>query len=256
MAKIESYTEKTTLADTDVFVLADSEALDAESDLTTKKVVRRNIGPTLNPRTTFFIKDDFGPGAGTALNIGELPWSSVGGTITNLAAEVDRPGLLRRDTSATSGVNAYISLRNASATILLPVELFDMTFILRLNTNDAATLVRFGIVDNAGTNPPTHGIFIEKLAADTQWFGVTRAASVQTRTAALATVDTAWHRFRIRRVNGTTIGFTLDAGTELTLTATIPTAALNVYLAIINSAAAAKTIDIDYFELTITGLTR
>jgi len=85
---------------------------------------------------------------------------------------------------------------------------------------------------------------------------VTRAASAQTRTDTGIAVDTSFHRFRIRRVDGSTIGFTLDAAAEVTHTANIPTVGLVSGQVIRNSAAAAKTYDIDYYDLLITGLSR
>ena len=50
--------------------------------------------------------------------------------------------------------------------------------------------------------------------------------------------------------------FAPDNGTEQTLTANIPTTALIPYLMIGNSAAAAKTADIDYVELNVQNMSR
>ena len=72
--------------------------------------------------------------------------------------------------------------------------------------------MRVGLGNSANADPPGDGCFIEKLAADTQWFGVTRASAAQGRTAALGTVTAAaWvklvrpprvrHRDRVQRVD-------------------------------------------------------
>jgi hypothetical protein len=47
-----------------------------------------------------------------------------------------------------------------------------------------------------------------------------------------------------------------SALTEVTATLTIPTAVMNPFFAITNTEAASKTLDIDYFDLLIPGLTR
>jgi hypothetical protein len=211
------------------------------------------IGFRLDHRRDLYLKDDFIAGA-TATS--ELQWQNMGGTISRVAGLADHPGILRYDTTATSGTLAGMTLGQNGTGTFLPAEMFDMTWILRLNTNDANTLVRIGLEATGNSNPDSNGIYIEKLAADTQWFGVTRAASSQNRTTALANVSTNWVKFRIRRVNATTVAFSLDDGAETTATLTIPTVALQPILFITNSTTASKTIDIDFFELYIGNLGR
>jgi hypothetical protein len=130
--------------------------------------------------------------------------------------------------------------------------------MIRLNTNDANTILQAGLSFNPGTATPGHGMYIEKQAADTSWFGVCRASSVQTRTSALATVSTNWVKFRIRRVDASTIGFTLDSGTEQLITTNIPTTGtgMHPFVTLSNTAAADKNVDLDYFHIFITGLSR
>jgi len=107
-----------------------------------------------------------------------------------------------------------------------------------------------------GGNPPADGIYVEKLEADTSWFGVTRSASSETRTAALAACSTSWVKFRVWRLNATTVGFTVNDGTEVTATATVTSLPISPMIQIRNSAAADKTIDFDFFDISITGLSR
>lgn len=208
------------------------------------------------PATLELVDDFVSRGAGNG-SVGELGWNFTGGTGVVVAAEADHPGIFRRTTSAVSGSLAYTHLRSTPGTsVLLPAEDFDATWVFRLNTNDGDTRVKIGFFDNAGTATPGSGIYLEKEYADTEWFGVCRASSVETRTAALATVDTGWHAIRMRRVDAGTIGFSFDGGAEATLTTNIPNNGVQPAWRIANQAAADKTIDMDLFTLTVTGLGR
>ncbi len=61
---------------------------------------------------------------------------------------------------------------------------------------------------------------------------------------------------RIRRVDASTVGFTVNDGTEVTATGNIPTATLSPFIAITNTTANAKSVDIDYFDLMVRGISR
>jgi hypothetical protein len=202
------------------------------------------------------VKDDFFVGSNTSSTIGELRWTLTNGSATAQAAEVNHPGIMRIATSAV--INTFVSLRlsGGSTALVDPDDFFDLYWLVRVNTVDANTTVRLGLGNNSAGNPPTDGIYIEKLAADTSWFGVTRAASSETRTAALATVTAGWVKLRMRRVSATQIGFTVDNAAEVLATATITGVASCALAQITNTAAADKTVDLDYFALAISGLTR
>lgn len=235
---------------------------------TTGKVLKRSSGTgrafltagvlsAMDPASTMFLDDDFMSATTTTTNFSTLGWTVANGSQAFVAGVANHPGILQKTTGATAAV-AYLALRGTPATgLFLPAELFDMTWIVRLNTNDANTVIRMGLTSDPSSSAPTHGIYVEKKAADTQWFGTCRATNSENRTAALATIDTNFHRFRIWRSDASTISFSIDGGTALTQTSTIPTAALMVGLTITNNSAAEdKTIDLDYFSLRITGMSR
>lgn len=200
-----------------------------------------------------FIKDDFiVSNAGT---FGELVWNNVG----NSAAVLDvagRPGVVNKSTGAATGTFSYICPRALAFQPMNASENFDVLWMVRLNTNDANTAVQIGLSRNPAIINPNDGAYIEKQAADTSWFGVNRAGGVQTRTAAMASVTTNWVKFRIRRIDASTIGFTVDTNTEVTLTTNVPTTTVQPCVSISNTANADKNIDIDYFHLLIFGLSR
>lgn len=204
----------------------------------------------------FYLKDDFTTLGGTGVGIGELGWSTGGGTVASTVSSAGHPGINSRGTGGSAGTVTYARLAATTTGHILSAELFDMTWVLRLTQSDTDTALRIGIGADSSANPPNDGIFVEKLYADTSWFGVTRAASSQNRTAALVTSDTGWHRVRIRRIDASTIGFTVDAGAEVQATLTIPTVAMVPFFTIINQTAVNKLLDMDFFSLRITGISR
>ena len=209
-----------------------------------------------DPTTYLRFVEDFLTGSTSAPDVGQS-WNYSAGAASWVASETDHPGIFQRSTGTTINTLAYMTSRTFQTTgVFDPASTFDITHIVRLNTNDADTTVRLGLSSDWNNLSAANGIYVEKLGTDTQWFGVTRASSSQTRTAALASSTTNWVKFRIRRVNGTTIGFTIDGGAEVTATATIPTAMMQVGNHITNLTAAAKTIDFDLIRLNVYGLTR
>jgi hypothetical protein len=60
----------------------------------------------------------------------------------------------------------------------------------------------------------------------------------------------------LRRIDASTIGFSTAGGAEVTVTLNVPTAAVEPFVQIKNAKAASKTIDVDYFERRIGGLSR
>jgi len=227
------------------------------------------VGVTVNNITTPHVFDDFTHGlvmpAATVSPVGSLNWqiSQTAGTVSPASAVANHPGIARLDTTATSPgwVGIYGQLGTSAQLSILPADTFDITFVIRPGaTVDANLAFVFGLADtsltSAATNT-TNGIYVEKRLADTTYFGVCRAASTQTRTAAAGTVTAStWTKFRIRRVDSSTIGFTQDAGAEVNVTTNIPTVAMTPFIHVMNNSAASKTLDIDLFDMTITGITR
>ena len=201
--------------------------------------------------------DDFMGGLTTNGNVGTLAWGSQLGSLSAVTTEAGHPGIVRKESSTSSGtVSSLRLLAGNTSNSVYASDTFDMTTLIRVNTNDANTNLKIGLMSDFTTSSPVRGAYFEKLAADTQWFGVTRESSTQTRTAAIANVTTGWVKLRVRRIDGSSIGFTLDGGTEVVATTNLPTSDVSPGYQVWNSAAANKTIDIDYFHMKITGLSR
>jgi hypothetical protein len=211
-----------------------------------------------DPVTDLVYVDDFFTGASTSPDIAQ-GWALGGGSASNVASEANHPGIINVSTTSTQNTISNLTGRtNQTTGTLDPATTFDMTWIVRASADSTNISMKIGMSDNMASTTPSNGIYVERLGGDTSWFGVTRSGGSQTRTAALITSAAAtWFKFRIRRVNGSTVGFTVNALTEVTATATIPTAQMQPGILITNpAAAAATTIDIDLFALSVSGLTR
>jgi hypothetical protein len=214
--------------------------------------------------STLYLKEDFCSGNNVAGGIGELGWQTSNGTNLAIASEANHPGIFQRSSAAVANVVAELWLGGGTGLFVNfdPSTMFDMTWIVRPNVLDAETLIRFGFLFTVAGNPPTNGIYIERSTADTDFFGVTRSGAAQTRTAGLtggALTATAWYRLRIRRVDASTIGFTVNANAEVLATASIPTALMYACSQVYYNTGGtlgAKTVDYDFFDLLVTGLTR
>ena len=221
------------------------------SDLQTQK------NPLYPYQSSIFLQDEFASGTTASGSVGSLGWNLSGGTTTFIASPFsNRIGVLRRETGAVSGTLATLQLYQGSSSFLFGTQNQMHIFLTRLVTNDANTTARMGVYNSVGANPPTEGIYFEKLDADTNWFCVTRVGGVQTRTDSTVAVDTNFNQFGfVRNSSGVTwkINYTPVCGTHTT---NISTAGMNPGLQIVNSAAATKQIDIDYYQLIVTGLAR
>lgn len=209
---------------------------------------------TLYPfRSMIEVQEDFLTGLNTSGNIGSLSFSGAG-TNSFQASVADRLGIFRITTTAVAATTARINM--ASGNAIDPALPTALTWIARLNTNDANTTTRIGSIEPVTASPPTNGIYLEKLDADTNWFCVTRSGGVQTRTDSGVAITTNFTVFSYNR-NSSGVTFQIDytsvCGTHST---NIPTTFINPIVFIINSAAADKTLDIDYFQMQISGISR
>lgn len=200
-------------------------------------------------RTAVQLQDDFVSGGNTSGTIGALGWHFSGGAYAIQSSEAGAPGIGRRSTSASSGVTAYFFLNNSKQDMFTAGSM-NVLWRGRLNTNDVNTTVRIGAAYLLNTTP-TDGQYFEKLDADTNWFAVARAASVQTgtRTDTGVAVDTSLHTFRVIRTASAVIRYEIDGIVVATHIANIPSQALTPGYQIINSTTADKTFDHDYFEM-------
>lgn len=207
-------------------------------------------------QSSIMLQDEFTSGSASNGAIGNLGFGVGGGTTTTQSSVANRIGIIRRDTSAVISTVSSIYMNPQSANAIDPALPTNLLWIARLNNNDANTTVRIGATNGTVANPPADGIFIEKLDADTNWFCVTRAASTQTRTDSTVAVTTNFTNFAYTR-NSSGVQFSINNVNVCSIMNTnIPTVFLDPIVTIVNGAAVSKTIDIDYFEIRITGIVR
>lgn len=196
------------------------------------------------------LKDDFTFASTESGEIGELGWSFTNGSANLITPEANHPGIVRRTSSAVAAAVASTYPGGGGTAVVVRWDhIDDQTWIIRPATTDPDYDVRIGFFSDGTANPPSNGIYFERLAADTSWYGVTRASASQTRSAALAAFAADWIRLRIRRIDAATVGFSVNGGAEVTQTGNMfpGTTVLVFGWQIVPTAATARSVDIDAF---------
>jgi len=205
-----------------------------------------------NFRRRVVYQDDFIGGSQTAGFIGAIGFNGTG-TLTVRSGEAERPGIFRIDTGAVSGTAARLILLQTSFAFSA-IEDHSLLWVARPNNIDGNTSLRFGCGNSGVGNPPGDGFYFEKLDGDTTWFTVTRASSVETRVNTNIPITISFADFLYRRT-ATKVEFYINGTLVNTHTTTLTTVPVTPLAFVINSAAAAKTADIDYFEF-VSSVTR
>jgi hypothetical protein len=205
-------------------------------------------------QTGFSLQEDFVGALTSSGSVGNLGMGTANGTTTSPASETSRPGLLRRDTSAVINTVTSTYLYPHSSLVFASDLPHRILWVIRLNTNDADTQVRIGAANSITGLPPGTGIYFEKLGADTNWFCVTESGAI-TRTDSGVAVNTSFTTFEYRRTSAQ-VDFLINGVQVCSNTTNLPTALFNPFTQLYNLAAASKTMDHDYFEVNVQGLTR
>lgn len=199
-----------------------------------------------------FLSDEFLTGTTSSGAVGALGWT-IAGTPNLVASTPSNIGIFQIATGGVSGTQARIVFPANPA--IDPSAVSELVWVARLNTNDANVTARFGAQNNVALDPPAHGIYFEKLDADTNWFAVTRDNGTQTRTDTGVAVTTGFATFTWTRLQSG-VQFQINGTLVATHTTNIPVTFISPALWLINSAAASKSADFDYFQYSATGLNR
>jgi hypothetical protein len=203
--------------------------------------------------------DDFLFGSTESGEMGELGWSFTNGAFNLVIPEANHPGMAERASTAVSGAIASTYPGGGGVTISLRFDQIDeQVWIVKPKTADTDFDLRLGFLSDLTADPPTNGAWFEKLAADTGWHGVTRISGTQSRTADLAAWAADWFKLRIRRVDATTVAFSVNGGTETNLSANVPAGANNMVFGfqIIPRSANARSLYVDRFAMRLAPQTR
>ena len=203
------------------------------------------------------VVDDFVSGNVASTTIGALGWIRTAGSGTGLSGIANHPGALQFSTAGVATTLCSISLAGSTNNVpFVGSDAWDMTWWIRFNQTDTDTTQRVGFTSDATTLTPTNAVYFEKLPADTNWWRVTRAAGTQTRTDTGIAVTTGWVKLRLRRISSSSYGFTIDAAAEQTNTTNLPTVGMVPFCEVMSQTTTSKTMDVDRFQMLVTGLTR
>ena len=218
------------------------------------------VDPT-NPLVAPSLVDDFFSVSVETGETGALGWSFNNGSIAVHLSEQNHPGSFTRTTGATTDQISTLYLGaqiNGTANAFRFDEFDEITWIIKLSQTSADFRIRCGIAAFSNDENLTHGVFFERMQTDTEWFGATENGSSGSRTASLIANSTNWIKLKLRRINATTVGFSVNGGTEVTKTTDIPDAAdtMMPHITIIPSTANAKSVVIDFFSMKLLPVVR
>jgi hypothetical protein len=222
---------------------------------TTNDLARTRAQIVAQQTATSVIEDDFLGGTTTSGTAGGLGWTLVGGSLAKVNAEVGRPGIVQLSTGATSGTLTALYLDGT----LTGSELIDLTFWVKLISVDSSTKVRVGLSSDPTVDAPAHAVYLERLGTDTNWWGAPRVANLTgPRVDTGVAFAAGWARVRIRQSQKLHFLCSINGSAEIDLNQYLPgdTEFIKPMVQITNSAAAAKTINVDKVRLSISGLTR
>lgn len=213
-----------------------------------------------DPRARTVIVDEFLFASTETGEIGELGWGFTNGGANLIGApEANHPGSIARASSAVSGAVASMYPGGGGTAVAIRMDQLDeMVWIVKPTTAGADFDVRFGLFSDATANPPTNGAYFEKLAADTNWFGVGRVSAVETRTDTTVAFAADWVKLKMRRVSATVLAFSVNGGAEVQVTSNTPIAANTMVFGcqIVPTTANARTVNIDYFSMKLAAQSR
>lgn len=212
-----------------------------------------------DPAAVVRMVDEFMFGSGESGELGDMGWSITNGSAALTTPESNHPGVLARTSGAVAGQIA--SMYTASAGTV-PVIRFDQCgdchWVIAPNSAGSDGSYRFGFSSDLTTETPVQGFYFERKSTDANWFGVSRAASAETRVDTGVVFAAAWTTLRLRRIDAATVGFSVNGGAEVTITTNIPSASHTLAIGnqLIPSAAAAVTVRMDAFSLASPGPVR
>lgn len=218
--------------------------------------------------------DDLIGGLDTSGNIGQWGWnvfSSAGTPVVTpdggaSALPAGTLGLVMLGTGATSGNDATLTPGNAYANIRIPTGSNEVDIVFRAgignyvsSTGVANADFHVGLGFLLGASfTLARGVYFEKLAADTNWWGVTDELFTRTKTdtGVVAAVETMT-AFRIKWtptsarfwVASSIAG--LASATPITNTTNLPTTNLSIVVQVKTNTAASRHIYLDLVDLAV-----
>lgn len=199
------------------------------------------------------IRDDFIAQSNETGETGEAKWNFTNGSIQTANAEANHPGITLRRSGTTANQVASMYLGQATTTGLFRWDQFDQaTFIVCGVATNADHIIRFGLFVDAGALAPVTGLYFQRTNSNAFYTPVAIRSSLPVSTVQQWTYDLNWHKFKIRKINSTNVGFTVDDGVETVLTTVLQAGDLfNIGFQVIPTTTTARDIKIDFFSLRL-----
>ena len=198
------------------------------------------------------MKDEFMFGSGESGELGDLGWSITNGSAALSTPETNHPGVLVRTSGAVASQIASMYTASAGS---VPVIRFDQVqdchWTVKPDSTATDCTIRIGFSADFTTETPAHGFYFERLAADTNWFIVSRNGSTETRTDTGVAFAANWTTLRLRRVDASTVAFSIDGAAEQTIVTNVPDASdtLAIGNMMVPNSTTARNLRIDFFSL-------
>lgn len=213
------------------------------------------------PRQPYILNDDFLFASTETGEVGDLGWSFTNGTWNLVTAEANHPGICRRATTAVANTVASAFPGGGGTAVNLRFDQWrEMTWIVKPVTTASDFIVRLGVQNDLTANPPINGVYIEKLAADTNWFGVARQSGSEVRVdLGVAVAADTWYKFRIRQISATSVGFSVNGNAEFVASGgTVPANTTNMVqgFQVTPTSASARNLDVDFFSMVLAAQDR
>lgn len=210
--------------------------------------------------------DDFLSLPAASVQFGELAWRSTNwagtGDAGGLDAEDNHPGMIHVTSGATSGDHTAIATSHSALTKnMISAGAFDSYWIVKTGSavTNAAYFVGYSHLGDMSSTSRNLKVKFDTAASDTTWkFQACGEGSCTTVDSGVSVTANTWYKFRIRSTSSGTILFSVNGGSESSITTNLPDGGLTTTLypgfgAKTNTAATRRLI-IDYwsFQKTVT----
>lgn len=208
--------------------------------------------------------DDFLPGSTETGEVGWFGWNfTANGTasISQQAAEANRPGITRVQTGTTSGNDTRLHLGNVATTgIVVPTNISYIRWNVRVPTITTYS-VKVGIMQDVadvttGTSGTAGAWFEHFPATNANWRCFTRQASTSSTAldTTVAAVANNWVQLEMVCLQNGNWQFALNEVLSGTISSNQPTTACNIGIVVETLTGAARNIDVDFFGLAYAPL--
>jgi hypothetical protein len=204
-------------------------------------------------RSDFLIEEEFVSGSIFSNTVGSWGWGLSGGTFAYVNSSEPNIGQASLTTGSAPGNSSSIFTVSSVNSLFTSIP-HQCIWIMKLNQNDANTLVQFGISSQPTSFPPLAGAFFEKDFANTTWQIVTATGSRNAQSTSFP-CDTNFHTFKYI-FKGGVYSFFIDNINVGESTQNLPIDTSRGFAQVQTNAAASKVITVDYFQYYTNALTR